>query len=362
MTRGAVSTGRSDPVTRPAQAPVTGLGRTAALEHPERWGGVVDLPPALDRQAAGRLASVLGGSTGEDQVAVRSSGVLARRVVRATDRDGRAPVSPARRWSPRGTTIITGGSGTIAPHLARWLAAADAEHVVLVSRSGGDGSLVAELREAGCDAEASACDVTDRDAVLRLLGDLRSAGRTVRTVLHAAAVIELAPLAEASLESFARVMDAKAGGARNLAELLDAECGEDLDALVLFSSTAGMWGTGQHAAYVAANAYLIALAEHRRAQGAPASAISWGIWANDITAGRVDPAQIRRSGLVFMEPRQALSGMQRALDDDDDGHHHRRRGLGALPAGLYLSAPGHAVRRDPRGLPAGGGRGGQHRR
>src|ERR1035441_6376562 len=78
-----------------------------------------------------------------------------------------------------------------------------------------------------------------------------------------------------------------------------------------------MWGTGQHAAYTAANAYLTALAEHRRARGAPAPAISWGIWADDIAPRRVDPAQIRRSGLVFMDPRLALAGLRRALDDDE---------------------------------------------
>ncbi|MFG7940614.1 type I polyketide synthase, partial [Streptomyces cacaoi] len=83
LTRGAVSTGRSDRLTRPAQAQILGLGWTAALEHPQRWGGVADLPERLDRRAAERLAAVLTGRTGEDQLAIRPSGVLARRVVHA---------------------------------------------------------------------------------------------------------------------------------------------------------------------------------------------------------------------------------------------------------------------------------------
>src|SRR5262249_6241343 len=134
-----------------------------------------------------------------------------------------------------------------------------------------------------------------------------------RTVVHTAAVIELATIEATSLAAFDRIMHAKVAGARLLDELL----GDDLDDFVLFSSTAGMWGSGQHAAYVAANAYLNALAEQRRARGARATSISWGIWSDDLKLGRVDPSMIRRSGLVFMDPALALAGLRQALESDD---------------------------------------------
>ncbi|MEU3352814.1 type I polyketide synthase, partial [Streptomyces sp. NPDC037389] len=313
LTRGAVATGRSDRLTRPVQAQILGLGWTAALEHPQRWGGLVDLPETLDRRAGERLAAVLTGRTGEDQLAVRASGVLVRRVTRAT-----SGTSPARTWTPRGTTLVTGGTGTLAPHLARWLAEQGAERVVLTSRRGmaapGAAELVQELTDAGCDASVVACDLTDRDAVAAMLDGLKADGHTVRTVVHTAVVIELASIEETSLEAFAKVVDAKVSGARHLDEFLDDD---ELDAFVLYSSTAGMWGSGRHAAYVAGNAYLNALAEHRRARGATATAVSWGIWADDLKLGRVDPGAIRRSGLEFMDPRAALTGLRRALDDDE---------------------------------------------
>ncbi|MEU9117916.1 type I polyketide synthase, partial [Streptomyces sp. NPDC048483] len=313
LTQGAVSTGRADRLTHPDQAQILGLGWTAALEHPRRWGGLVDLPERLDQRAGERLAAVLTGRTGEDQLALRASGVLTRRVVRAA---GATP-SPARPWTPRGTTLVTGGTGTLAPHLARWLAQQGAEHIVLTSRRGpaapGADELVRELTESGCEASVVACDLTDRDAVARMLAALEAEGRTVRTVVHTAVTIELASLDETTPDDFAQVMDAKVTGARHLDELL----GDDLDAFVLYSSTAGMWGSGAHAAYVAGNAYLNALAEHRRARGAHATAVSWGIWADDLKLGRVDPGQIRRSGLVFMDPQLALTGLRQALDDDE---------------------------------------------
>jgi len=314
LTRGAVSTGRSDPVTHPLQAQVLGVGWTAALEHPERVGGVVDLPQDLDGRAARRLVAALAGATGEDQLAIRAAGTFGRRVVRApADRRAGRP-----ERTPRGTTLVTGGSGTLAPHLARWLAEAGAERLVLISRQGPDApratDLVTELAGLGTEVTVAACDVTDRDALADLLVRLKANGHVLRNVIHTAAVIETQTLAETDLEAFSRTVHAKVAGARNLDELLD---GEDLDSFLLYSSVSGMWGAGQHAAYVAGNAFLHALAANRRARGQRATAVSWGIWSDDKRLGRVDPEQIRRSGLVFMEPRRALAALRRVMDDDE---------------------------------------------
>ncbi|MFK0296997.1 type I polyketide synthase, partial [Streptomyces sp. NPDC090442] len=315
LTRGAFATGPSDAVARPLQAQVAGVGWTAALEHPQRWGGTVDLPAALDARAAQRLAAVLSGALGaEDQLAVRPAGVLARRIVRA----GHRPERRARAWSPRGTTLVTGGSGTLAPQLARWLAQRGAEHVVLVSRRGTDApgapELQAELADLGTEATFAACDITDRAAVAALLDGLKADGRTVRTVIHAAATIELAALADTTVPAFGDVVHAKVTGARILDELLDDT---ELDDFVLYSSTAGMWGSGVHAAYVAGNAYLSALAEHRRARGLRATSIHWGKWPDDRARELADPHRIRRSGLEYLDPDVALAGLQQVLDDDE---------------------------------------------
>ncbi|MCG8914996.1 SDR family NAD(P)-dependent oxidoreductase, partial [Actinokineospora sp. PR83] len=308
LTRGAVSTGRGDEVAHPEQAQALGIGWTAALEHPRRVGGTVDLPAELDARGRTRLAAVLSGATGEDQLAVRPAGTLARRVVRAP-RTGDGP-----GWTARGTVLVTGGTGTLAPHLARWLAAKGAERIVLTSRRGPDApgaaDLVAELTGLGTTAEVVACDVTDRAAVAALLQRLRADGPPLRSVVHTAAVIELHTLHDTTPADFERVLDAKVTGARVLDELL---ADDELDSFVLYSSTAGMWGTGVHAAYVAGNAHLHALAAARRARGLPALALSWGIWADDRELGRVDPGQIRRSGLVFMEPGPALTALGHAL-------------------------------------------------
>ncbi|MFC5813399.1 acyltransferase domain-containing protein, partial [Streptomyces heilongjiangensis] len=134
FTRGAVSVGRSDGTVDPAQAAVWGLGRVAALEYPDRWGGLVDLPATLDGRAVRRLVPVLAADpmTAEDQVAVRASGVFGRRLTRL-------PVVSGDRttpWCPRGTVLVTGGTGALGARVARWAAEEGARQLVLVSRRG----------------------------------------------------------------------------------------------------------------------------------------------------------------------------------------------------------------------------------
>ena len=141
LTRGAVTAVPSDQVTSITQAALWGLGRVAALEQPQRWGGLADLPAELDEHAFARLGAVLGGT--EDQVAVRAAGTFARRLVRA-------PAGPsARAWRPRGTVVVTGGTGALGKHVARWVLAEGAARVVLTGRRGPDApdavALLAEL-------------------------------------------------------------------------------------------------------------------------------------------------------------------------------------------------------------------------
>jgi len=313
LTSGAVAAGPDDTVRNPAQATVWGLGRVAALEHPELWGGLVDLPEDPDEVAYARVCAVLAGLGEEDQAAVRSTGVYVRRLIRAP-----LAGSPAAEVRLRGTALLIGGSGSIAPYVARWLARQGAEHVVLVSRRGPDApgvaQLVAELTEMGTRASAVACDVTHRDEVAGLLARLDADGQTVRTVVHAATATRLAPLADVTAAELGTVAAAKIRGTRHLDELLDPG---QLDHFICFSSVAGLWGSGDHAAYAVGNAYLDAFAEHRRARGRATTSIAWGIWASERMPEEVDEAHLRRQGLPTLPPELALTALARILTEDE---------------------------------------------
>ena len=235
LTRGAVAAGPGDELASPVQAQVWGLGRVAALEHPERWGGLVDLG-TLDERAGAGLVRVLAGC-GEDQVAIRAAGVLARRLARAPEARER------ERWTPGGTVLVTGGTGAIGGHVARWAASRGAPRLVLASRSGpgaaGAAVLAAELALAGTSVEAVTCDTAERDQVTGLLARIAAGGPRLSSVLHTAGVIDDGVLDRLDAGRLASVASAKAGGAALLDELT---AGLDLDAFVLFSSAAAVFG------------------------------------------------------------------------------------------------------------------------
>ncbi len=315
VTRGAVSTGAADALCSPQGAAVWGLGRVVSLEHPERWGGLVDLPDVLGDREFALLGGVLSTGGVEDQLAVRPDGVWARRLMGAGE-----GVQGARSWRPSGTVLVTGGTGAVGGHVARWLAAHGDCSIVLLSRRGADApgaaELLAELHATGTPARAIAADVADRDAVAALLRQLADEGAPVRSVFHAAGVGQSTSLAETSPQEFAAVVAAKIGGARILDELLD---GAELDAFVVFSSISAVWGSSFSGAYAAGNAYLDALVAQRRARGAAGTSVAWGIWADAGMVDRDTARQLRRIGLGALKPAQAIASLQRTLDDDETG-------------------------------------------
>jgi acyl transferase domain-containing protein/acyl-CoA synthetase (AMP-forming)/AMP-acid ligase II/acyl carrier protein len=311
LTQGAVGTSPEDPPARPAQALVWGLGRVVGLEHPERWGGIIDVGGPLDATAIERLAVALGGPGDEDQLALRPCGLLVRRLVRAV---ATGPVPPAYR--PHGTVLVTGGTGVLGSHLARWLARRGAEHLVLVSRRGPDApgatDLADELTALGSRVTLAACDAADREALSGLLGRLTADGSAVQAVFHVAGDVSLVkPLAETSTAELAQVISGKVAGALHLHELLPGP----LDAFVLFSSITGVWGSGHQGAYSAANAFLDALAEHRRGCGLAATSVQWGPWVGK--AHEAHHQELSRRGLRLMETGPALAGLDRALGRDE---------------------------------------------
>ncbi|WP_433408269.1 type I polyketide synthase [Saccharomonospora azurea] len=303
LTRGAVSVGRSDRIRAVEQAQVWGLGRVAALEHPDTWGGLIDLPERVDSRVLSLVESVLADGS-EDQVAVRSSGVFTRRLTPAGASAASGP------WSLSGTALVTGGTGALGAQVARWLAGRGVEHLVLVSRRGPDSpgapELADELRGLGVEVTVAACDVADRDAVAELLTGLSD----LSVVVHAAGIAQSTALVDCSVEEFAEVVAGKVAGAVNLHELT-----EDLDAFIVFSSIAATWGSGGQCGYAAGNAFLDGLIEQRRTDGLPGTSIAWGPWAGSGMATGEAGDELAKRGLTAMAPERAVMALDQARND-----------------------------------------------
>ncbi|WP_449657451.1 type I polyketide synthase, partial [Streptomyces winkii] len=344
VTAGAVVAVPGDVVSAPVQSAVWGLGRVAALELPRRWGGLVDLPAdveAWDEELAARVAGVLAGG-GEDQVAVRVSGVYGRRLVPtelgAAVGESASPAVPELEavsetgvepspgvstggsvgWVPWGSVLVTGGTGALGARVARWVVERGAGHVVLASRRGPDApgasSLCAELEGLGARVTVAACDVADRDA---LAGVVEAVPEDVplTAVIHAAGVgAGDAPVESLEPGQLAGVLRSKVAGAWHLHELTRDL---DLDAFVLFGSGAGCWGSGGQPAYGAANAFLDGLAQYRRGLGLSATCLAWGAWGGDagLASDEAVAGHLERRGLVPMEPELALWVLGQAVSE-----------------------------------------------
>ena len=289
----------------PDQALLWGLGQTIALEAPQRWGGLIDVPMD-DEQAISRVADVLAG-IGENQVAVRSRGVFVRRLVRA--------VVPHTTLGDAvsGTVLITGGTGGLGAMVARHLVSAHGvRRLLLISRSGeaapGAADLVAELTEAGATVWVLACDVADRAALAKVLAAVPNEF-SLRGVVHTAGVLDDGIVESLTPRRLEAVLRPKVDGARWLHELTG-----DLDFFVTFSSVAGVLGSAGQGSYAAANAFLDGLAAHRQALGLPAVSIAWGPWAEvGMATDPVAERRMRRGGILPLDPRLALTALSRAV-------------------------------------------------
>ncbi|MFH9419144.1 type I polyketide synthase [Streptomyces sp. NPDC017529] len=312
-TRGAAATGAGEALTNPVQSLVWGFGRVVGLEHPDRWGGLIDLPAVFDETAEARLAAVLAGC-GEDQVAIRPAGILGRRLTRAPQ-----PRQNPEHWVPRGTALVTGGTGALGGHVARWLTGRGAQRLVLTSRSGpaaaGVAATAAELAAQGTRVDVVACDASDRADLAGVFNWVASDGSTLSAVLHTAGVVQATTVEDTDLAETAAVVAAKAAGAVHLDELTRDL---DLDAFVLFSSISATWGSGLQPAYAAANAFLDGLAEHRRAQGLPATSVAWGSWGGGGMTDADGAEQGLRRGLLVMDKDLAVQALAQVLDGGED--------------------------------------------
>ncbi len=324
VTERAVAVGTEE-VDGLALAPVWGLMRSAQSEYPGRLVLVdVDGRDELPAVLAAALAS------GEPQVAVRAGELLAPRLVRIDGEDGSSgdPLDP-------GTTLVTGGTGGLGALVARHLVQrCGVRELVLVSRRGpaaeGAAGLREELEGLGAQVRIEACDVADREQLAGLLDSIEG---PLGTVVHAAGVLDDGVVESLTAERVERLLAAKADGAWHLHELTAAR---GVRELVLFSSAAGVFGNAGQGGYAAANAFLDALAAHRRALGLPGVSVAWGLWATEAgmggRLGEAELARLARRGTIALRAAEGLELFERARGGERAlvvGAHLDLRALGA---------------------------------
>ncbi|BBA44077.1 MULTISPECIES: bifunctional LLM class flavin-dependent oxidoreductase/SDR family oxidoreductase [Burkholderia] len=290
-----------------AQAPLWGLGRAIAVEHAALWGGLVDLDPAQPSAADIMQAVQAGGR--EDMIAFRRD----QRYVARIARDNREYVSHRPiRFHGDATYLVTGGLGGLGLRLASWLADNGAGKIVVLGRS--EPSPAAEKILRTLDARFVRADLSRREDVADAISEIARSMPPLKGVFHLAGALDDALLTRQDDDFFHRAGSGKADGAWYLHELT---ADLPLDHFVLFSSMAALITMPGQGNYAAANSFLDALAQHRRAQGKPGLSVNWGPWAEIGHAatdyGRRAHEQLGALGVGTLPPELAIATLERLM-------------------------------------------------
>jgi len=250
------------------------------------------------------------------QVFAMTEAVDAFRHLQQARHIGKVVLTARRTWSPQpltvrsdGAYLITGGLGGLGLLVARWLAERGAKNLVLVGRRPPDAAAQAQLdalTQAGVNVTIAQADVTQ---AARMADVLAAIELPLVGVIHSAGVLDDGVLRQQTWDRFETVLGPKVQGAWHLHRLTRAQ---PLDFFVLFSSVAALLGSPGQANHAAANTFLDALAQYRRAQGLPGLAINWGGWSEvGAAAERID--QIKTPGLGAIAPAQGLQILEYLL-------------------------------------------------
>jgi 6-methylsalicylic acid synthase len=313
-----------------AYSPIWGICRVAASEHPSHWGGVIDVPPGgLASSADARLLlRILRAAPKEDVIALREGKATVPRLVRPTPARGTKPLE----CRPDATYLITGGLGALGLEVADWLADRGARHVVLAGRKAATDEAAGRIRSLerrGVIVRAVSLDIADAAQAARILSPDALGLPPVRGVVHAAGVLDSRLIAGTDEQSLRTVLRPKVDGAWVLHDLFPPG---SLDFFVLFSSCGHLLGLPGQAAYGAANAFLDALAAHRRASGdVETLSLGWTSWrGKGMSVNEIVDMELAARGVTDISAAEAFAAWDLAAAG---GGYQAVLGLTGLPPG-----------------------------
>jgi len=334
VTRGAQSVLNDDRVPEPCQAMLWGLGLVSVQELPELGAVCVDLEPdTTDNQAASGLMATLTGKIKEERLAWRNGLAYVARLKAISPEIIVSPeTAPLTTSLPKSsriqdasgiktnlsektlvrddcTYLISGGLGELGTLLTEWLVTKGARNIALLGRSAPNKKtkqLLQALRSKSARIELYRTDVSDPEALASTLTEIADDMPALGGIFHLAGRVDDGTISTQSFERVQQVLLPKVNGAWNLHHLTGT-C--NLDHFVCFSSVASLLGSAGQAGYSAANAFLDALAQHRKAKGLCALSINWGPWADVGMAARLDKQkseQLAQRGIFSIGTREGM--------------------------------------------------------
>jgi acyl transferase domain-containing protein/acyl carrier protein len=316
ITQGAQQVDKNDQL-QPAMAALWGMVRVVAKEYPQFHCRLLDIQAdtVLNEQVLKQLGQT--GSTDELQGAVRDSQLFVPRLA-ACELDGNKPLA----IKDQGVYLVTGAFGGMGFKVTQWLIEQGAKHLILLARTAPSESVGQWLEQAkanGININVEAVDVSDYHSLKHTVDRHCNGRQTLAGIFHSAGVFADCLLQDYDWNVFSKVFPAKVQGSWNL-HRLSMELNPELDYFVLFSSSASLLAPSGLANYVAANAFVDALAAYRHRKNLPAHSINWGVWQDTGMAAAVNDIRRHQWQVMGVRPMQAetaLNAMQIVMNSDE---------------------------------------------
>ncbi len=315
VTRGAQPAGEKSVPLNVHQSPLWGLGQVIALEHPDFHCVRLDLDPSANSDEVRALFEEICLPDEEPQIAWRESIRYVARLVKGSKLSVKSPAS----LRTDGSYLITGGTGALGLRIASQLIKNGARYLILMSRRGASDAArqtITQLEQSGSTVLVVKADVSISKEVAEVLTKIKTSMPQLLGIVHAAGILDDGVLIQQNWERFQKVMAPKADGAWHLHKLTSDM---PLDFFICFSSIASLLGSPAQGNYAAANAFLDALAHHRRAMGLPGLSINWGPWEQSGMAASVshrNQTRWKARGVDTLPPEKGLEIFEQLFGQD----------------------------------------------
>gem|GEM_PF-1667593 len=276
VTRGAQKLNLAVPDENILLSSIWGVGRSLCWEHPELWGGMIDLPGLPLDQFTMPVRTIFDLKSGEDHILLDEAGQFYGVRLSPVSRDEIEIDRATPEIQSDATYLVTGGAGSLGQQHVEWLVSHGARHLLILGRS--RPSVLVEkwidsLKERGVEPVFKQVDVADKEQLAAVLAGMEQSQPPLKGIIHTAGVVSDSLFINQTDESFHRAFDAKAMGAWYLHQLT---LHHELDFFVCSSSASSVLGAAGQSNYIMANAFLDTLAQFRQLQGKPATSINWG--------------------------------------------------------------------------------------
>ena len=310
LTRGAQQPAKDDPDIDPLSAMLWGFGKVIGLEHPDLFGGLIDLPFKFEIPVVDRLMAEITRPQDENLLIIRGEDCYVPRLKYLEPDYQKVEM---KELQGDASYLITGGLGGLGLGLARWLGKKGAGHIVITGRRPPSEEVrrdIEDLEKEGMAIHFIQSDVSDMVSLEGALKKIIDTLPTLKGVFHLAGVVDDKVITGLDWDRFSNVIAPKVIGSRNLHNLTR---NLDLDYFVMFSSVVSLLGAPGQSSYAAANAFMDTLAHLRYNAGLPVSVINWGPWKGSGMAGRLQQAdqnRWERRGFLLLDPEKGFSHLE----------------------------------------------------